>query len=438
VVARQMGRLFGIGIEASGILPRAWEFLGKLPQTRWPTLAVGLGTIAVLVGAPRIVPRVPAALVAIVTASVAVRAFGLEQAGVATVGAVEGGLPALRLPVMPLDQLPLLLAEAGGIALLIFTLTMVAARSFADRNRYDIDADREVAALGVANIAAALSQGFAVNGGASRTAVGEAAGGRTQMTCIVATAAIALVLLVLPDLLAAIPRAALAAVLVVAAFSLFDWRAVVAIRRIDSREFWIAMTATVGVIAFGVVNAILVAVVLALLAFVRLASRPKIERLGMIAGQRGVHSIARHPEAATLPGLVLFRFDGPVIFFSAPFFKREVRQAALSAGPELRWFVLDLLPINMIDATGLYALREIFDALRERGVVVGAAARETQWADWADERGLAGELEWVRFFPSLEEAVEAYRQEVLRDSAPRVPSASPRKAAHRRARSDDL
>jgi high affinity sulfate transporter 1 len=412
VISRQGSRLFGVSVAGDGILARVADFFRRLPETHWPTLAVGLGTMAVLIGAPRVVPRVPATLIALVAASVAVALLGLEPLGVATLEVVQGGLPDLRWPAMPLDRLPLLVGEAAGIALVTCTMTLAAARSFADRNRYDIDPDREVAALGVAHFAAALSQSFAVNGATSRTAAGESAGARTQMTGIVAAVAIALMLVAFSGLLAAIPRVALSAVLVVAAFALFDWRTMTAIARIDVRELWIALAAMVGVIAVGVINAILVTVVLALVSFLRLAARPQVECLGVIPGQPGFHGLAGHPEAQVPPGLLLFRFDGPVVFFSAAFFRREVQKAAASAGPELRWFVIDMMPISIVDATGLYAMREAFDELRSRGVVVGAATREAQWADWAQARGLDRELERVRFFPSLRQAVKAYRREV--------------------------
>ncbi|MGH6624070.1 MAG: SulP family inorganic anion transporter [Burkholderiaceae bacterium] len=416
VVLSQIGRLFGIRIDASGIVPRALEFLEKLPGTHWPTLSVGLGTMLLLALAPRFLRPLPGALVAIVVAALAVHWLDLGSAGVATLGFVAGGLPAPRIPQVPLDQVPVLIAEAAGLALVLFSTTMLAARSFADRNGYTIDADREVAALGAANIAAAFVQGFAVNGTSSRTAVGEAAGGRTQVTGIVAALAFLVVIVAFTAPLQFIPSVSLAAVLIMAGASLFNWSAVAAIRRIDSREFWIAMTATVGVVIFGVMNAILVAVALAILSFVQLASRPKIEILGTISGQPGFHSLARHAEASTPPGLVLFRFDGPIIFFSAPYFKREVQKAALAAGPGLRWFVIDLLPVNMVDATGVYAIQEAFDLLRERGVVVGAAARDTQWADWAAERGLEAKLGRTRFFATLGEAVRAYETEVISPS----------------------
>ena len=224
--------------------------------------------------------------------------LGLEGHGVRTIGTVPSGFPVPHIPDIPLADLPILVAEAAGLALVMFSTTMLAVRSFADRNRYEIDADREIAALGAANIAAAFVQGFVVTGTNSRTAIGEVAGGRTQMAGIVTAVVIAAVVAFFTWPLQYIPAVSLAALLVVAGASLFNWGNVAAIGNIDRREYWIAMIATIGVIVVGVMNAILLAVVLALLSFVQLAARPKVELLGAIEGKSGFHSLARHPEAA--------------------------------------------------------------------------------------------------------------------------------------------
>ncbi|HEX5640620.1 MAG TPA: SulP family inorganic anion transporter [Burkholderiaceae bacterium] len=409
VVLSQIGGLFGFRMEAGGIVPRALEFVGKLPQTHFPTLAVGLATIALLLLLPRLVPKVPASLAAMVVAGVAVQWLGLEALGVRTVGPVPGGFPLPRIPEVPLDQLPVLVAEAAGLALVLFSTTMVAARAFADRNRYEIDADREVAALGVSNIAAAFVQGFVVTGTNSRTAVGELAGGRTQMAGVVTALVVAAMVAFFTWPLQFIPSVALAAMLVVAGASLFSWENMASIGRIDKREVWIATIATIGVIVVGVMNAILLAVVLALLSFVQLSARPRVERLGTIEGQAGFHSLARHPEASAPEGLVLFRFNGAIIFFSAAYFRRQV--LASVSGGEARWFVLDLAPVNMVDATGVFTIKQLFDELRERGIVTCAVGREAEWAEWAAARGLQERLSMTRFFPTLGQAVSAYRSE---------------------------
>lgn len=413
IVLSQLGPLFGIQIAASGFLPRAAEFLGSLSRTNVATLAVGILSLGVILAAARFLRQVPAALIAMLVAGAVVQLFSLEQAGVSLIGPVPAGLPMLAVPVVPLHHMPTLLAEAAGLALVSFSSMMLVARSFADKNRYDVDADREIAALGAANIAAAISQSFVVTGSGLRTGVAELAGGRTQVAGLVAAAILIPVLLFFTGPLQFVPTVVLAAVLISAGISLINWEDLRAIHRIDPQEFWLAMIATVGVLLFGAMQAILFVVVLALLRFVRLTARPKVEILGKLEGNAGYQSLERHPAAASQPGLLLFRYNGPIVFFSAPHFKRAVRKAVADVGPDLSWFVIDLLPISMIDATGLFALRDTFDSLRARGVVVAAAGRDTEWADRAARRDLSGVLTGIRFFPTLRLAEITYRDEML-------------------------
>jgi len=412
----QIGKVFGFPIEAGGIIPRLVEFVGKLGLTHGPTLAVGLASFALLLASPRLVPRVPAALVVMAVAAVAVRLLGLEAAGVKTVGPVPAGLPPLDLPTFPAHMLPQLLGEAVGLALITFSSMMLTARSFAIKNNYDIDADREFAALGAANIASAISHGFAISGADSRTAMNDAAGGRTQVAGLTAAAAIALVLLFFTGPLRYVPIAALGAVLVSAAYSLVDVRTLKFLYRVDRLELLLSLLATLGVVAIGAVEAILMAVILALVRFVKLVSRPTVEMLGAVPELGGLHSIQRHPDARTIPGLVLFRFNGPIVFFNAPYFKQQALAAAAAAGPGLRWFVVDLIPVTMIDVTGLSACHDFNATLRARGVTFATAGRQTEWSLWAARRG----FEWsegTRFFPTLRAAIDAYRRETGADAS---------------------
>jgi MFS superfamily sulfate permease-like transporter len=305
---------------------------------------------------------------------------------------------------------PTLFGDAAGLALVTFCSMMLTSRSFASKNRYEVDGDREFAALGIANIASALSQGFAVSGADSRTAMSDASGGRTQVTGLVAAAAIGIVLLFLTGPLRYIPVAALGAVLVKAALSLMDLPSLRLIYRIDRREFGLSALSTIGVVAVGAIHAILFAVVLAVLRFVRLVSRPKVEILGEVQGFPGFHSIERHPEAVTTPGLVLMRFNAPIVFFNSPYFKRSVIAAADAAGGALRWLVLDMIPITLIDATGLYTAEELADTLRARGVVFAAAGRQTEWKLWAESRQRNPEDRKISIYPTFQEAISAYRK----------------------------
>jgi high affinity sulfate transporter 1 len=404
----QIGKLLGVSIEAGRIVPRLLEVAAKLGQTHGPTLAVGLGSFVVLQLSKRWLPRVPAALVTMTAAGAAVALVDLDARGVGTVGPVPAGLPALVMPSVPLDTLESLLGAAAGLALVSFTSMTLTARSFAARNRYDIDTDREFAALGVANLAAALSQGFAISGADSRTAMGDAAGGRTQVTGLVAAAAIAGVLLFLTGPLSYVPIAALGAVLIAAAVSLVDLDTLRFLWRIDRRELAISVLATLGVVAVGPIKGILAAVILALLRFLHLVARPTGEVLGEVAGHPGFHALARHPNARTTPGLLLFRFNGPIVFFNAAHFKRSALAAADAADSDLRWLVLDLLPVTIMDATGLETVRELFETLRARGVQPATAGRKGQWLEWATQRGYQEADFPVHLFPNLRSATHAY------------------------------
>jgi high affinity sulfate transporter 1 len=408
IILGQIGKVFGYPISAGGIIPRLTEFVSKLGLTHVPTLAVGVGTFIILLLTPRILKQVPAALVAIVLAAIAVRLLGLEQHGVKIVGDVPAGLPPIRFPRFSMDLIPTLLGDAAGLALVSFSSMMLTSRSFASKNKYDVDADQEFAALGAANIASAISQGFAVSGADSRTAMSDATGGRTQVTGIAAAGAIAVVLLFFTGPLRYVPIPALGAVLVKAGMSLVDIEALKTIYRIDRREFVLSSIATLGVVAVGAIQAILFVVVLATLRFVRLVARPKVEILGRVEGFPGLHSVERHPEATTIPGLLLLRFNAPIVFFNAPYFKRELLAAVDAAGPSLQWVVLDMLPVTMIDATGLHVTQEIAEELDGRGAVLVAAGRQTEWRRWAEKRGFEGQFLKTKTYPTLRVAMKTF------------------------------
>jgi high affinity sulfate transporter 1 len=407
IVSGQASKLLGFPIEAKRIIPQLIEIIAKLSQIHLPTLAVGAVCLAMLFAMARLLPRLPSALITLIAAGGAVALFGLDRYGVAILGPIPAGLPPLRLPTFPLDDLPSLLGSAAGLALVMFSSGMLSARSFATKGGYEIDADRELAAFGAANLASALSQGFAVTGADSRTAVAAAAGGRTQVTGLVTAATIAIVLLFLTGPLRYIPISALGAMLVYASLSLLDIRALKEIWRIDRIEVGLAVITTLGVVALGAINGILIAVGLALIRFVQMTARPKDEILGAVDGLSGLHSIERHPTARTFPGVMLYRFDAPLTFFNADYFKTRVLALADSSGPGLRWFVVDAIPISRIDLTGLYVLRDLRLRLQARGTLLILAGRRTELLIWFREAGLYRPEHENWFFPTLRQALKA-------------------------------
>ena len=414
----QVGKLLGFPVTSGGIIPRLIEIVGKVPQTHGPTLAVGLGSFAVLIGVRRFLPRVPAALAAIVLAGAAAALLRLDAEGVAILGRVPAGLPRLHWPRLPLEDLPAIAADAAGLALVLCTSGIMTARGFAARAGDAIDVDREIAAFGAANIMSALSQGFAVTGADSRTATALAAGGRTQVTGLVAAATMAVLLLFLTAPLAYVPTAALGAVLVFSAVTLFDVGALKEIWKIDRLEVGLSVVTTLGVVAVGAIDGVLIVVALALARFVKQTARPRDEVLGQVEGLPGFHAIDRHPSAKTFPGLAIYRFNAPLTFFNADYFKHRALAAADAAGPELQWFVIDAIPISEVDVGGLYALRDLRVALDARGVTLVLAGRRTEFLNWMRSIGLYREIHEQRVFPTLRQALKAYRRVAQRDQMP--------------------
>jgi high affinity sulfate transporter 1 len=412
ILLGQFDKIVGFNIDATGVLMKAVVFVQNFGSTHWLTVSIALGAFAVMIVSDRFLPKLPSALVAIVVATAIVAALDLDGRGVAVVGSVPAGLPELHFPSFPPELLSQIFSSAAGIALVSFSSMMAAARSFALKNRYDIDVDREFAALGAANIAAAVSQGFAISGADSRTAMADSSGGRTQVTGLVAASTIAVVLLFLTGPLAYVPVAALGAVLIRASVGLMDLKALRTFWRLNRQEFFISLVVTFGVIWTGAMEAILLAVALALLRFVRLSARPLVEVLGEVPGYPGFHSMVRHPEARATPGLVLFRFNGPVVFFSANYFKRSALAALEKHEPGVRWFVVDMLPLTSFDITGIQMARELYDELKLRGVELVTAGRQGEMLESQNRMGVPEEDRLpIRQFSTMRKAVQAFRKE---------------------------
>ncbi|MBL6801476.1 MAG: SulP family inorganic anion transporter [Synechococcus sp. BS307-5m-G38] len=405
----QIGKVLGFQITASRIVPRLIEILSKLPSTQVPTLLVALFSVAVMWLVQRFLPRVPAALAVLVLSAVLVGLLDLPAMGVAVLAPVPAGLPMPSLPFVPLETVPKLLGSAAGLALVLFTSGTITSRSFASRGGYDVDVDRELVAYGAANIASSLTQGFVVTGADSRTAMAVTSGGKTQVTGLVAAATIALVLLLFTGPLQFVPVAALGVVLIAAALSLLDVISLRQFWRMDRREFGLSLITTAGVVALGSINGILVAVALAIIRFVKHTARPSVELLGEEKGLPGLHSIDRHGAAQAIPGMVLFRFNAPLVFFNADHFKQCALSAAQASGKDLRWFVIDAIPISDIDINGLVVLKDLQQKLASRNIQLVWAGRQSELLMCLERMGEPTAAVSDLTYPTLRQAVNAYR-----------------------------
>ncbi len=404
IVLGQIGKVFGFAIESGRILPRLFEFVTKLPSTHLPTLAVGTTAFAVMIGVRRFLPTFPAPLIALAVAVAAVELFALDRSGVAVLGIVPAGLPRLGWTPVPSTLLAPLATGAAGLALVSVTSGMVTARSFASRNRYEINVDREFVALGACNIASGLSQGFAVTGADSRTAMNDAAGGKTQLTGIIAAATIAVVLIFFTGVLRYLPNAALGAVLILAGIGLFDWRALVRFYRIREGEFLVCVAAMLGVVILGALQGIALAIALAMLVLLVRSSRPTDAVLGRVEGLQGFFDPSQHDGAKPLPGLLLYRFNASIIFYNAPYFKQRLLGAA-DANPDARWLIVDGGPITHLDSTGADTIAGLVDDLAGRNIRLAIGGVVPQVQRMLERSGALDRLGSDTVFETLRAAV---------------------------------
>ena len=407
IITGQLGKLFGFPLASGGFFRTVAAFLSNLGETHGLTLGVGLACFVLLRVLKRVAPKVPGPLVAVEIGIAAAQAFHLGERGVALLRAIPAGLPGLVIPDIGLADLGPLAFGAVGLALISFNSAMVTARGFAVKNGYDIDANQEFIALGVADIGAGLLQGFAISGADSRTAVSDSVGGKSQVTGLVAAALLVVTLLFLTVPLAALPIAVLSAVLVNAALGLFDLPGLARLRHISPQEFRLSLLTLLGVITVGVLPGVVVAVGVAILQLVAKASRPHDAVLGRIPGVDGFHDIAGRPEAETVPGLVIFRYDSALLFFNADRFKARVRTVVAETTPGVRQLILDVETMPGMDSTGAAVLGELCRELAGRGVTVAIAGARQPLREMLRKTGLDVEVGPDRLFPTVDAAVRA-------------------------------
>jgi high affinity sulfate transporter 1 len=411
VLLSQLPKLLGFSVDAEGAVPEARAIVRGVAdgETNRAALVIGVACLAVIFGFKRWRPKIPGVLVAVVGATAAVGVFGLaERYGLSVVGPLSKGLPSFRLPSVPAGDYGALVAGAIGIALVSFADTSVLSRTFAIRGGYRVNPNQELVALGAANVAAGLFQGFSVSSSSSRTPVAEAAGARTQLTGLVGALAIALMLLFFPNLVRNLPNAALAAVVISAAIGLIEAKGVRKLYRVHKTEFALSIVCFLGVAVLGVIEGIFIAIALGLLDFVRRAWRPYDAVLGRADDVKGYHDITRYPEAKRIPGLVLFRWDAPLFFANAEVFAERLRSAIASSPTPARWVVVAAEPITDLDTSAADVLKELDGELAAQGIDLRFAEMKDPVKDRLKRYALYERFGDDHFFPTVGVAVNAY------------------------------
>ncbi|HEJ1168463.1 TPA: SulP family inorganic anion transporter [Pseudomonas aeruginosa] len=404
----QLGKLFGYEAATSGFVAGILALLENLLHIHWPTLILGSLSLLLMVLLPRRFPQLPGALCGVLLASLAAALLGLDRYGVELLGEVPAGLPQLSWPQTSLEELKSLLRDATGITVVSFCSAMLTARSFAARHGYSINANHEFVALGLANIGAGVSQGFAISGADSRTAVNDMVGGKTQLVGVVAALVIAATLLLLNKPLGWVPMPALGAVLLLAGWGLIDVQALKGFWKLSRFEFSLCLLTTVGVLSVGVLPGIFVAVSIAVLRLLYYTYRPSDAVLGWMHGIDGQVELAKYPQATTLPSLVIYRFDAPLLFFNADYFKQRVL-AVVDGSERPNAVLLNAEAMTNLDISGLATLHEVQQILKAQGVHLSLARVTGQTLDLLQRSSMLGEIKPPLVFSSVRSGVSAYR-----------------------------
>ncbi|HIE6087444.1 TPA: SulP family inorganic anion transporter [Pseudomonas aeruginosa] len=404
----QLGKLFGYEAATSGFVAGILALLENLLHIHWPTLILGSLSLLLMVLLPRRFPQLPGALCGVLLASLVAALLGLDRYGVELLGEVPAGLPQLSWPQTSLEELKSLLRDATGITVVSFCSAMLTARSFAARHGYSINPNHEFVALGLANIGAGVSQGFAISGADSRTAVNDMVGGKTQLVGVVAALVIAATLLLLNKPLGWVPMPALGAVLLLAGWGLIDVQALKGFWKLSRFEFSLCLLTTVGVLSVGVLPGIFVAVSIAVLRLLYYTYRPSDAVLGWMHGIDGQVELAKYPQATTLPGLVIYRFDAPLLFFNADYFKQRVL-AVVDGSERPNAVLLNAEAMTNLDISGLATLHEVQQILKAQGVHLSLARVTGQTLDLLQRSSMLGEIKPPLVFSSVRSGVSAYR-----------------------------
>lgn len=411
ILVGQLPKLLGFSVDADGLIGETVGFVQGVQagEVVPAAAAIGLFSLVLMVVLSRVVPAVPSVLVAVIAAMVLAYGLDLAAKGVSLVGVLPSGLPPFAIPLVPLSDMPLLVAGAVGIAVVSLADTISTSSAFAARTGQEVRANQEMIGIGAANVGAGLFTGFPVSTSGSRTAVAERAGAKTQLTGLIGAAAIAVMLVLVPGLLQYLPQPTLGAVVIVASISLADIPATRRLWEQRRAEFGLSMAAFLGVALFGVLPGIAIAVTLSILAvFVRVWN-PYRTRLGDVPDVAGYHDVTMYPDAIELPGLVIYRFDGPLIFANAKTFRTEVRAFA-HADPPPRWIIVAAEPMTDVDTTAADMLDELDQELEAAGITLVFAEMKDAVRQKIGGYGVAWLTHREAFYPTVGTAVKAYRE----------------------------
>jgi MFS superfamily sulfate permease-like transporter len=392
-------------------VPDILLIISDLAMTHWPTLVVGLVSLALLFIIEKYLPKVPGALTVLVLAIVVSALLDFESRGIHIIGEIPGGLPPFGLSDVTLDQLGTLVGGALAVMLVAYSESIAVARNYSAKFNYKVDADQEFIGLGAANLGSGMSSAFVVDGSLSKTAASVEAGSKTQMVSIIAAVAVLITAVALTPLFRTLPEATLGAIVIHAVWHLINLKKIWKYRTITSLDFWTGLVAMIGVLAIGILEGILLAVFLGLLGLLYANKSRTTAVLGKEPGEKVYRSLENYPEGETLPGLLIARFDGSLFFANAPDFADEIRYGVEVTDPTPSVVLVDFESVTEVDATAIITIKELNEELERDGIDLRLARVRTHVLDLMGTTDLEEEIGTEHIYDSVHTGVEAFLAE---------------------------
>jgi high affinity sulfate transporter 1 len=409
VIMGQLGKLFGYKVISGGFFRQFADFISKINETHLLTLIIGVSTLLILIILKKFTPKIPAPLIAVIGGICAVFFLHLEKSGTTLVGTVPAGLPPFGFVMFNFEDMNLLTAAALSIVFISYCNTMLASKGFAIKNGYEINANQDFIALGLSNLLSGFSHGFAVNGTASRTAVSDSAGGKTQLTSIIASLTLLLILLFFTFLLSWLPVASLAAIIISASFGLFNFEYLKKLFIVSKREFSVAAFTSFCVITIGVLPAVLIAIGLALLRLLIRASNPKDAILGKVENIDSYQDISEYENAKTIPGLLIYRYEASLLFFNADNMRNRIHSLVSNSKDKPNTVLIDSSTFLTTDITGVETLGELWEELNRQNITLAVAKPQKEFFTLLERTGIGQKIGKENFYSSVREGVESYQ-----------------------------
>lgn len=367
IILGQLGKLFGYSIISSGFLRTLFDFITKLGNTNFTALIIGVSVFIFLRFSKKYFKMFPAPLFAVIIGIMLVMILDLGKTGIAVVGKIPKGFPMPGIPGVSIDNVEALFGDAAAIVMISFCSAMLTSKSFALKNNYSINPNKDFIALGMASFFSGLFKGFVVSGADSRTAVNDTAGGKTQLVSIIASFTIFIVVLFFTSYLEFLPVSVLSAIIISASIGLIDLNYLKKLFNVSKQEFWLAIITFASVLSVGVIKAVLISVTLSMIWLLKRAIKPKITILGKIEGIESFQDKEDYEEAVTYPGMLVLRFEASMLFFNADYFKTAIYQRIDEQKEKVRFVILDASPVIVMDVTAADVVVSLQTELEKKG-----------------------------------------------------------------------